>query len=140
MKTLTNLFVVVAVAFASTSAMASGFRCAGDGYNVKLYNKTAGGTRIPAVFILSHEDASPATLLRRGEGEISKSNRLNTVRYTVDGNSKVGAETVILQISFKEGVEVLEAGEEVPGQLILVNEDGDREVTHLTCERYLKGE
>ena len=143
MKTLTNLVIVAAVAFAGTSAMASGFKCQDTkdmGYNVKLFNKTVGGTRIPAVFILSNADASPSTLLRRGEGEISKSNRLNTVRYTVHGNSKVAADTVILQISFKEGLEVLSAGEEVDGQLILAQDSGDREVIALTCERYLKGE
>lgn len=141
MKTLAiNLMAIVTLALA-TNAQASGFKCEGkDGYNVKLFNRTVGGTRVPSKFILSHQDADPRTLLTRGESEIRKHNRLNTVQYAVHGNSKVAAETVILQINFKEGKEVLEAGEEVPGQLILVDEDGGREVNSLTCERYLKGD
>ncbi len=135
------LVLTIAIALAGSNAMASGFKCQeNDGYAVKLFNKTVGGTRIPAKMIVSHSDASPATLLVRGEGEISKSNRLNTVRYTVDGNAKVGADQVILQIHFKEGQETLEAGEEVDGQLILAQESGEREVVALTCARYLKGE
>lgn len=140
MKTVTiNLLAIVTLALA-TNAQASGFKCEGNGYSAKLFNKTTGGTRIPAKFILSHEDASPRTLLSRGEGEISKSNNVNTVKYVVHGNTKVSADTVILQINFKEGLETLEAGEQVSGSLILVNEDGSREVSRLTCERYLKGE
>lgn len=143
MKSLAiNLLTIATVVFA-TNAQASGFRCEDTqdlGYSVKLYNKTSGGTRIPSKLILSQESASPRTLLVAGQDEITKHNRLNTVQYVVDGNEKVGAERVILQITFKEGAESLEAGEHAPGQLIFVSEDGDRDVVRLTCERYLKGE
>lgn len=140
MKAVTINLIAIATLVLAGNANASGFKCEGKGYNVKLYNKTVGGTRIPSKFILSHVDADPRTLLTRSEGQIRKHNNANTVQYVVNGNSTVGAETVILQISFKEGLETLEAGEEVPGQLILVEEDGSREVTRLSCERYLKGE
>lgn len=140
MKVLTiNLFAVAIFALA-TNAQASGFRCEGEGYSAKLYNKTIEATRTPSRLVVSHEDANPHTLLVRTGEEIRKHNRLNSVQYVVDGNGKVGAETVILQINYKEGVEVLENGEEVQGQLILLSEGESREVIQLTCERYLKGE
>jgi hypothetical protein len=139
MKT-TNLFAIgLLVAVVGSSSFASGFRCEGDGYSVKLFNKTSNATRTPSVMIVSHEDASPATLLRRDGAAIRKHNRLNTVQYVVDGNNKIGADTVILQIAFKEGQESLEAGETADGQLILVADDS-RQVVALACERYLKGE
>ncbi len=140
MKNVTlNLLTIVSLFLGASAAQASGFRCeGGDGFAVKLFNHT-NATRTPAKLIVSHGDADPSTLLVRSDEEISKSNRLSTVRYTVDGNAKIGAETVILQINFKEGSEVLEAGEVVPGQLILIDENGHRDVTALECERYLKG-
>jgi hypothetical protein len=125
-----------ALALAQTSAFASGFQCEGEGYNVKLYNRTD-ATRTPAVLVVSQDGASPATVLRRSGEAIHKSNRANTVRYTVEGTRKINADSVILQISFKEGREVLEDGETTAGQLILVRDDG-KDVVDLTCSRYLK--
>lgn len=129
--------VVIGLVVAS-SAFASGFKCEGDsGYRVKLYNHRNTETRVPAKMIISHEDAG--TLLVADESEISKTNRANTVRYTVDGNRKIQAEQAILQIAFKEGRETLGKGKTAEGQLILVG-DEDREVFDLTCVRYLVGE
>ena len=54
---------VVALSLVSGSAMASGFKCTGEGYNVKMFNLTSGATRKPAVLVVSHDDASPKTLL-----------------------------------------------------------------------------
>lgn len=138
-----NLLTIVTLAFAS-NAEASGFKCtesedASHGYNVKLFNKTTGATRTPSKLILSHSDAYPRTLLVRSADAISKTNRLNTVRYTVEGNAKTASTEVILQVAFKEGSETLLEGEVVPGQLIFVYDDS-REVIQLDCERYLKGE
>lgn len=128
------------IGLVGSSAFASGFRCSGgDGYQVKLYNETQTETRIPSVMVVSHTEASPATLLVARGSDIRKTNRLNTVRYTVDG-SDMRADKVILQINFKEGRETLEEGEEVPGQLIIVERNGDRSVVELDCARYLKGE
>jgi hypothetical protein len=136
MKAFSFFFGSVAVFTLAQTAMASGFQCEGDGYNVKLYNRTD-ATRTPAVLVVSQEDASPATLLKRSGDEISKTNRANTVRYTVEGNRKIDADSVILQIAFKEGREVLADGETADGQLILVR-DGAKQVIDLTCSRYLK--
>ena len=127
------------LALAASASFASGFRCESEeGFKVKLYNQTKSGTRVPSKLIVSHENASPATLLVADGSEITKTNRLNTVRYTVDG-SDMNLHQVILQIKFKEGQETIREGEVVEGQLILVDEEGSREVSDLACERYLKG-
>lgn len=124
------------------SSFASGFKCEdvnGDGFRVKLFNRTTGGTRVPSKLVISHTEASPATLLVASDSEISKSNRANVVRYTVDG-SEMNLDTAILQIRFLEGRDSIAKGETAEGQLILVDHEGNREVSHLVCERYLKGE
>ncbi len=128
---------VLAFGLVSGSAMASGFRCEGEGYNVKMYNLTSGATRKPAVLVLSHEDASPKTLLTAKGSEIRKHNRVTSVQYVTDGVA-MDLDSVILQISFKEGKEVIAEGDVINGQLILVGEDKSREVVRLSCERYLK--
>ena len=137
MKTLKiNLLTGFTVALIGTGAFASGFRCNGDmGYSVKLFNYTVGETRTPAVMIISQDDEG--TLLRRTGSEIRKHNRTNTIQYVVEGSRKLDSDTAILQISFREGREVLEEGETADGQLILIK-DGDRGVFGLVCERYLK--
>ena len=137
MKTLKiNLLTALVVALMGTGAFASGFRCDGDmGYSVKLFNHTSGGTRTPAVMVISQD--GEGTLLRRDGDEITKRNRVNSVQYVVEGNRKLDADTAILQISFKEGSETIAEGESTDGQLIL-DKDGDRSVFHLVCERYLK--
>ena len=118
-----------------TAAFGSGFKCDGDlGYSVKLFNKTD-ATRVPAVLVVSQKGLG--TLLRAESEEIRKHNRANTVQYVVEGNEQLNADQVVLQITFKEGRETLAAGEEAPGQLILVK-GADREVIDLSCERYLK--
>ncbi len=128
---------VLAFALVSGSAMASGFKCGGEGYNVKMYNLTSGATRKPAVLVLSHDHASPKTLLTAKGSDIRKHNKVTSVQYVTDGASMDLAK-VILQVSFKEGQEVIAKGDVIDGQLILVGEDKTREVIGLTCERYLK--
>ncbi len=135
-KNIVSVFAVSALVLC-TSVFASGFKCeSNDGYNVKLFNNVdpTQGTRTPAALVVSNDEG---TLLVRKGADISKTNRLNTVRYTAEGSRKVDADQVILQISFKEGLEVLADGETADGQLILVK-DGDREVKDLVCSRYLK--
>ncbi len=140
MKSINMLSIGLLVAVSSTGAFASGFRCTSEnGFAVKLYNHTTGATRTPSLLVVSHGDADPSTLLTRKGSEIRKNNRVNSVQYVVEGNRKIDADTVILQVSYKEGRENLEAGETVNGQLILVS-DGNRQVVKLECERYLKGE
>ena len=137
-----NVLSVLALSFIAigSTAFGSGFDCVGeDGYNAKLYNHVdpENGTRTPAALIISNVEEG--TLLVRKGGSIRKHNRANTVQYVVDGNRKLAADTAILQIRFKEAVEVLEEGETAEGQLILVA-DGERNVLDLTCFRYLKTE
>ena len=138
MKTSVRLFTVIAISVLGTSAYADGFKCeATDStYAVKLFNHVNPelGTRNPAALIVS--DDSGTLLVRKGES-ISKTNRKNTVRYTVEGSRKLGADTAILQVRFKQGREVIEEGDARPGQLILIA-DGEKEVHELSCERYLK--
>ena len=132
--------MALALGFAGTSAFADGFRCEGDSstLRVKLYNQVQPekGTRNPATMVIS--DAHQGTLLVASGDEIRKHNRQNTVQYVVEGNKKLGAETAILQVAFKQGRETIAEGDEVDGQLILVSEEGDREVFELSCARYKK--
>lgn len=131
-----SVVTFASLALLPTTAHASGFLCEGEGYTVKLFNQTD-ATRTPAVLVVSKSDEQPSTLLRRAGTEIHKSNRANTVSYSVEGSRKLNADKAILQISFKEGRETLAAGESVPAQLILVQDD-NRDVVQLSCERYLK--
>ncbi len=137
------LTLAFGVALVSSGAFASGFKCESvdaSGYSVKLFNHVDPntGTRTPAAMIVSQEEEG--TLLVRKGAAIRKHNRLNTVQYGVDSTKKLGGEQAILQIRFKEGKEVLRAGETAEGQLIVVSEDGDRDVNELSCERYLKND
>lgn len=135
MKNLVTLMVLGMVVTSAT--FASGFKCEAtddSGYSAKLFNHVSGATRTPAVLVVSQKGAG--TLLKVDGEEIRKTNRANTVRYTVEGNSKT-ADQVILQISFKEGREVIEAGESADAQLIFVTE-GQRDVVPMECVRYLK--
>jgi hypothetical protein len=137
MKTLITLGLMASLA--STQAFASGFLCTSkDGLRVKLFNHVdpTSGTRTPAAMVISDE-TSGTLLVRKGE-EIRKQNRSKTVRYAVDGNNSLNAVTVVVQIHFKEGREVLAEGESADGELILIAEDAGRNVFDLTCERYLK--
>lgn len=137
MKTAVNSLIALVIAVSGSAAFADGFKCSGEGYNVKLFNHVhaASGTRTPAVMVISSEEEG--TLLVRRNDDISKTNRLNTVRYTVEGSRKLGADQAVLQVRFKQGQEVIEDGEVRPGQLILTA-DGEKEVLELDCERYLK--
>jgi len=132
-------FIGLTLALMTGMASASGFKCEGldSGFRTKLFNHVQPGlgTRVPAAMIVSHEDEG--TLLSAKGADIRKRNRANTVQYVTDGNDRLDADTVILQIRFKEGREVIERGETAPGQLVLVK-DGTREVYDLSCERYLK--
>ncbi len=137
MKNIISVFALASLVL-SASAFASGFKCqTDDGYNAKIFNHVdpLNGTRTPAVLVIS--SLEQGTLLVRKDAEIHKANRVNTVRYTAEGNRKTDADQVVLQINFKEGVEVLEAGETTLGQLVFVK-DSDREVKQVVCERYLK--
>jgi hypothetical protein len=136
---ISKLVVISSFAFVASGAFASGFKCDGtEGYAVRLYNHLD-ATRLPAALIVSHSEATPTTLLKAYDEEIRKHNKANTVQYVVDGG-QMSAETVILQIAFKEGQESIAAGETIPGQLILVGGNGGKEVHQLDCARYLKGE
>lgn len=141
MPTLKGLFLLATIlALAPTAAFASGFKCQGDeGYRAKLFNYVdpESGTRTPAFFVLS--SALQGTLLTRDADEIRKTNRLNTVRYSVDGSAELNSDKVILQIRFLEAQEELAAGETAPAQLIFVKGE-ERQVYPMTCVRYLKGE
>ena len=137
MKNFGMFVVALSCALVSGSAMASGFKCGGEGYNVKMFNLTTGATRKPAVLVISHDEASPKTLLTAKGSDIRKHNKVTSVQYVTDGAS-LDLNKVILQVSFKEGVEVIAEGDIVDGQLILVGEAGQREVIRLACERYLK--
>jgi len=137
-KSVKRIVAVTALTI-GMGAFASGFRCAGEGYTVKMFNHISPeeGTRTPAALIIASEEEG--TLLVRKGSEIRKNNRRNTVQYVVRGNRRLGADRAILQVAFKEGRETLEDGETVDGQLIL-QADEDREVVKLSCERYLKSE
>lgn len=123
-----------------TAAFGSGYKCtSGDTaqgeWSVKMFNHTVTETRVPAVIVVSNE--AQGTVLKRTEAEITKRNRANTVQFVMEGNRRIDADSVILQVLHKEGRETLFDAEEVAGQLILVK-DGSKEVISLDCARYLK--
>lgn len=123
-----------------TAAFGSGYKCTGTDFtgtewSVKMYNHTSVETRVPSVLVISNEDQG--TLLLRKDLEIKKANRRNTVQFVVEGNRKIDSDSVIFQVTHKEGRETLEEGEVVSGQLILVKE-GSKQVIDLECSRYLK--
>ncbi len=136
-----NLITFAVIGMISTSVtFASGFKCEAtndSGFNAKLFNKTLGATRTPAVLVVSNEEAIPATLLKRTNTEIRKYNTAHKVQYVVDGNAAIGADTVTLQINFKEGQETIDEGDVVEGQLILASR-GRRAAIPMDCVRYLK--
>lgn len=128
-----NKLLIGLMALVSAGSFASGFKCEGDQYSVKLFNKTVDGTRIPAVMVVSEKEHG--TLFRASGSEIRKVNRINSVQYIVN----MDEDKYILQVAFKEGKETLEEGESVDGQLIMILEDGDSKVVEpLECVRYLK--
>jgi hypothetical protein len=137
MKNLMNLLTLASLVL-GTGAFASGFICEEpDSYSpltVKLFNKTVGGTRIPAVIVISDEHAG-TILVAKGE-EISKKNLAHSVRYTATPANK--DTEAVLNISFKEGNDSLEEGEVVMGTLRFTDSGGEGDLTELECSRYLK--
>lgn len=131
--------MLIIILTASSAVFGSGFKCESpDGLRVKLFNnvESTAGTRTPAALVISGD--LDGTLLVRTGTSISKRIRAHSVQYTVQGTSRLGASAAILQIPFREGRETLSAGETIGGQLILLFEDGDKEVVTLECVRYLK--
>jgi len=139
MKSFFSLLVTASSIFLASTAHASGFNCEeAGGLRVILRNHTraeTGGTRTPAVLII--EDTDGVRILVRLDTEIRKHIRENTTQYVAVGNNALGADRVIFQVPFRDGVDVLEADQELDGQLILVR-GTERSVFELNCTRYLK--
>ena len=134
-----SLIVFISINLFSLSANASGFRCVDEsGLHVKIYNFLHGedGTRLPAVFVLSHP--TRGTLLVAKGTQISKKNFASEVQYAVRGNALTQSKYVIVQIAFKEGKETIPKGEIVSGRLIFSNQGGAKTLSGLSCARYLK--
>ena len=139
MKTYSIITLLVGII--GTASFGSGFVCkdVAEALTVQMYNYVhkEDGTRNPAVLVVS--DSHLGTLVRRFGDAIRKSNRVHTVRYTVSGGERedgLAFETAILQIHYKEGRETISMGETVQGELVLIL-NGEKDVTNLTCERYL---
>src|SRR5688500_2596961 len=109
-----NLILVAVAMMVTSGAFASGFKCEGEGYRVKIFNKLD-ATRTPAVLILSHVE--DGTIVKADAEDIQKYNGTTSVRYTVEDTDSW--DLVTIRIVFKEGKEVLEAGEEVDASLLL---------------------
>jgi hypothetical protein len=126
--------------FGASSVFASGFRCVGEGgYRVKVYNQVDPklGTRTPAHLIISK--AGEGTLLVANAEDIEKVNHPSYVEYTVKETGELPAIEASLHVSFAEGNETLESGEEVEATLILTDMTHAKEYYDMTCTRYLKG-
>lgn len=124
----------------ASSVFASGFRCEGEGgYRVKVYNQVDPklGTRTPAHLIISK--VGEGTLLHATTNEIEKVNHPSYVEYTVAGGAHLPAIEASLRVSFNEGYQTIEAGEEVDATLILTDVTHSRDYYALVCTRYLKG-
>ncbi len=137
MKNSMKLLALITLVIGS-GAFASGFICeepdSHSPLTVKLFNKTVGGTRIPAVMVVSDEHAG-TILVAKGE-EISKRNLANGVRYTATPADK--DTQAVLTIDFKEGNETLEDGEVVKGSIRFIDSGGVGDAEELECARYLK--
>ena len=132
-----KVLITAALALAGSAVHGSGFVCEGDGIRARLYNHVSPGkgTRVPAAFIVS-TDAEGTILVRKGP-QIEKHLGTTSVRYVVAGGPELGADTVTLEIWFREGKGDLEDGDVVDGGLYMVGLQGTSEM-RLGCQRYLK--
>ena len=132
-------YIVISIlSLVSSVAMADGFRCQGEGYRAKQYNKVqpAEGTRNPAVLVVSHEDVGTLATL---EGEdIQKSITEDTVIYEGQTNSSVDGRFVHvkLEIAKKPKLTGPYAGKHLAE--LTLNADGESKNALLACKRYRK--
>ena len=129
---------LLAVMSLGNLAQASGFKCEerGGSLEVILINHVHPelGTRNPAKLVVG---TRRRTLLHRRGPQIRKLPIDGGVQYRAEGNRRIDADEVLLQIDFQEGKDVLEKGEWVSGRLILVR-DEERDRLVLDCYRYLR--
>lgn len=87
---------------ASTVASADGFRCAGEGFSVKVFHHTypGRGARNPAALILAQE--RKGTLARLFDREITRLSTPDSVLYEGQGHSDVDGRFLFLQLEIYE--------------------------------------
>ncbi len=133
--------LVFAVSFlVAVPAFSSGFDCnSSDGFQAKIFNHVDphSGTNTPAILIVS--SARYGTLLVRYQEDIVKKATPTYDRFFTKGNFETNSDNVMLQIRFREGVDVMAAGESTTGQLIFFKGE-ERAVYSMECLRYLKGD
>ncbi len=153
---MNKLIAVLAIAMASTTAMADGFQCeSADGLVAKVYNHTApeAGTRNAAVMVLSDAavGAGRKTIARftdvngtltnagaiymaRVDHRFNDSNRKGEL---LAGTKIAFVKDIELRIDFSYGAPVA-SGDHAPGVLTIIKRNGDVTGVEMDCYRYLK--
>ena len=133
-----KLFIVTALTFVSSVAMADGFRCQNNTFHAKLFNETqpGRGTRNPAVLVVSERDVG--TLATLEGDEIVKTNGEFVVTYEGQTNSRQDGRFVGVKLEIEKQAEKggLFAGLHLAK--LLVNADGVSREATLTCQPYRK--
>ncbi len=133
------LAVLMGLAF-PVAGFASGYVCeSGDGVRVRLYhyNNPKKGTRNPAAFVYS--TAAEGTLLTVRGKRITRVNLPEEVEYHVPGNEAVDADTVVLRVRYKEGIDEKAPQTNLPGELSFHQGEERVDSVKLRCLRFLKG-
>jgi hypothetical protein len=138
-KIFALVVISTVITIASSIAMASGFRCEGQGYSVKLYNEVQPslGTKNPAVLVVSSPEMG--TIIRLQGSEIEKLQSVNAVAYqgnTRDVNTGRFASVRI------EIVKQPVASGDYAGQhfaRLQIKSDNGTWTAKLACSEYLKG-
>lgn len=130
--------IIILVALSSSVTFASGFRCEGQGYRVKLYNQVqpSRGTKNPAIIIVSSEQSGTVLRLQ----DIEKTLSARTVTYS--GLANAVATGRFMQVRLEIVKEATQTGEFAGSRfaVLTINADGGSTSARLACVPYLKGE
>ena len=130
--------VISVLVLVSSNSFASGFKCSGQGYNVKLYNQVQPqlGTKNPAILVVSSEQAGTIAVIQGSD--LDKAIGASTVSYSGMANGKANGHFMHVELQVvKQPV----ANGPFAGQhfaLLTLNADNGNIQAKLACEVYLK--
>ena len=150
-----SLLTLITLA-AATAAHADGFVCQSqEGLRIKAYNHTSpeAGTRVAAILVLSDDNVaagnktiatfsdSQQTLTSRGasySADVDLRFATSSRKGELIAGTKLGQlQSIELNVDFSYAAPV-EAGEVLPGSLVLTKRNGQAIEVEVSCERYLK--
>ncbi|MEW6058344.1 MAG: hypothetical protein AB1540_17215 [Bdellovibrionota bacterium] len=130
--------VLLVLSLSSSIAMADGFRCKGNGYNVKLYNQVDPhhGTKNPAILILSKRSIGTLAKIRGDDLDVLRTK--HTVVYEGQTNRTIDGRFISIQLEVsRKPLFRSKKGDEHGGTLV-ISADRGTEYTHVACTRYRK--